>query len=65
MKTIGTLVDALRQLPQDVEVLIGTGGILDKTYEIEEIECVLSSGTVDGDYSGAVYIVADKTERGV
>lgn len=63
MKTVGALIEVLKQLPQDAEVFVGTGGILDKTYEIEEVDCSLVAGDIDGDYSCAVYIVADKTER--
>lgn len=64
MKTVGTLIEVLRQLPQDSEVFIGTGGILDKVYEIEEIECSLTPNSIDGDYSCAVRLVTDPTERG-
>lgn len=64
MKTVGTLIEILRRLPQDSEVFIGTGGVLDKAYEIEEIDCSLVAGGIDGDCSCGVYIVADRTERG-
>lgn len=64
MKTVRTLIEILRVLPQDAEVFVGTGGILDKSYEIEEVDCSFPSHGSDGDYSQAVYLVADQTKRG-